>query len=155
MLGAHMAPTITVPLALLLAAFLVWMWIRVGRQDLPKPIRALRRSTIFLSLLALPGLVRGLSFLTPSIQNQQLQYVLTWTGVMAIVLLILLIACVDLLLVGRFERARAVGELSDLRWQVISEANQEELRQGRTPRVDADGAEAGGTGDRRPDDAAG
>jgi hypothetical protein len=130
LLGAHLAPSISVPIAVLLAAFLIWMWFRVGRQGLPKPIRALRRSSIFLSLLVLPGLVRGLSFLTPSVPGQQLQYVLTWTGVMAVVLLILLVACVDLLLVGRFERARAIGELRDLSWQVVSEAEREEMSSG-------------------------
>jgi hypothetical protein len=49
---------------------------------------------------------------------------------MALVLLILLIACIDLLLVGRLERARAIGELRDLSWQVVSEAEREEMSSG-------------------------
>lgn len=163
-LAAHVAASITVPAALIVAAGLVWMWIRVGRQDLPKTIRVLRRTTIALSLLALPGLVRGLSFVNPSQTNQQLQYVLTWTGVMVMVLLILLVACIDLLLVGKLERAKAIGEMADLRWQVIEHAQEEELHRRRTGSdEEGDGSdvserpEGGPIGDaaseKRPDDA--
>jgi ABC-type Fe3+ transport system permease subunit len=62
-------------------------------------------------LFMLPGLVRGLSFLDPKVD--QSQYIIAWTTTMLLVLALFVIACLDVLLTVADQRRRLNEEMID------------------------------------------
>jgi hypothetical protein len=109
--AVHIAPGITVPLAVVLAGGLVWLWLRLGRRGVPADRRRVRRISIALMLLTLPALVRGASFVDPEIDPRA--YLLTWTAVMLMIGLVLLTAGVDVAVSVRLHRIAMERELRD------------------------------------------
>lgn len=109
--SVHVDPRLTVPLAILLAAGLVWFWARLGRPQVPEQRRRVRRLSVFLMLLSLPAFVRGLSYLDREIPAHQPEYLIAWSIALLLALAILLTACVDILVSMRLHRREYEKEI--------------------------------------------
>jgi 4-amino-4-deoxy-L-arabinose transferase-like glycosyltransferase len=109
--AVHVDPRITMPIAILIAAGLMWFWYRLGRPEVPASRRRVRRVSVFLMLLSLPAFVRGLSFLDRSVPADQADYLLAWSIGLLLVLAVFLTACVDILVSMRLHRREYEKEI--------------------------------------------
>lgn len=105
----HLAPLFTVPPSLLAALVLLWLWMRVSRAEVPAGRRRVRRVSIALMLLALPPLVRGTSFIDPALRPRE--YLVTWSIVIVLVLLVLVTAAMDVAVSLRLHRELVEREM--------------------------------------------
>jgi hypothetical protein len=103
-------PRYTVPAAIVIAGIIGWYWWRLGRTSVPRSRRLIRRVSMVLVLLLLPGLVRGLSYVDADVDGQA--FVVTWSVTTLLVLLVLLVACIDALLTLGQERCAMERGLS-------------------------------------------
>jgi len=125
MLGSvHVQPSITVPLALALAAGLAWYWWRVGRRWKRAARRVVRRLSILLIALSLPALVRGLSFSNPFDEPQA--YLVTWTVATMLVLAVLAVGSLDAVLTYRVHRREYEEALHRVRRELTEGASPSE-----------------------------
>ncbi|MHC4775693.1 MAG: hypothetical protein ACYTBR_10570, partial [Planctomycetota bacterium] len=60
--AAHLSAALTVPVAVAVAVFSLWYWKRLGAADVPRSRRWIRRASMVVILIALPILVRAVSF---------------------------------------------------------------------------------------------
>jgi hypothetical protein len=97
-------PWITMPLAILIAAGLMWFWYRLGQPHVPASRRRVRRLSVFLMLLSLPAFVRGLSYLDLKAPADRHGFVLAWSIGLLLVLAVFLAACIDILVSMRLHR---------------------------------------------------
>ena len=111
---------ITIPLAIVLAAGIVWYWWYLGRPSVPRGRRVWRRVSMTLMLLSLPAFIRGLSYLDPAVDADKQQYIIAWSTAMLLVIVTFLTACVDIVVSMHIHR--------DQYEQEIAQAGQE-LRQ--------------------------
>jgi len=109
--AVHVAPAYTVPVAVLIAALLVWYWRTLGRPGVPPLRRRVRRISLGIMLLSLPNFVRGLSFLDPTVD--QAQYVVSWSASMVLILLIFATACADALVTVSLQRRQHEREIAE------------------------------------------
>ncbi|MBT8486581.1 MAG: hypothetical protein HKO59_08125 [Phycisphaerales bacterium] len=109
--AVHVHPVISVPVAIAAAVTLMWYWWRLGRPTVPAPRRRLRRVSLVLMIIALPTLVRGLSFVDPAIHKKA--YVLSWTFVLVMVGLIFVTALLDAFVSMHLHRRAYERELHD------------------------------------------
>jgi len=112
----HVDAWMTVPFAIVIAAGLLWYWIRLGADGVPLARRRVRRMSVFIMALSLPHFVRGLSYLDPVVN--QLEYVVAWSVGLLAILFVFLTACLDALLTVRMLRrdvqsaaGRAIDEI--------------------------------------------
>ncbi len=110
MIGAvHLQPPMTLVPAAAVASFLIWYWFRLGRPGVPPGRRRVRRLSMCFMFLTLAPLVRGLSFVDPAIEKRE--YLLTWTVILVLVLIVLLTAFLDVLVSLKVHRAQQAEEL--------------------------------------------
>jgi len=93
--AAHLHPAFTIAPAVVVGAWIVWYWFRLGREDVPHGRRRIRRFSIFLMMLSLPVLVRALSYIDPHLQPRE--YTSAWLVAMLLVLLVAFTAGLDVL----------------------------------------------------------
>ncbi|MHC4775824.1 MAG: hypothetical protein ACYTBR_11270 [Planctomycetota bacterium] len=113
MVAAHLPAALTVPIAVAVAVLILWYWRRLGAADVPKSRRRIRRASMAVILIALPILVRAISFL--DYKTQQGQYVVCWLLVLFCIGLVLLAAAIDvfdILRLSRLERRRTFLDAS-------------------------------------------
>jgi len=106
--AAHLSPALSIPVAAAVAVLILWYWRRLGAPDVPGSRRRIRRASIAVILIALPILVRALSFV--DYKTQQAQYVVCWLLVLFCIGLVLLAAAIDvfdILRLSRRERRRS------------------------------------------------
>ena len=104
---------ITVPVAGALAVALIWYFGRLGRADVPRERRWIRRASIVFALAALIPLVRGLTFVHP--HEDRAGFAVAWAFVLLAVVACLVLAVVDVLLTTR----RGVHEYRELRRETL------------------------------------
>lgn len=100
---------VAVVVALGLAAASAWYWRRLERSPIPEASRRLRRFSILLSMLLLPGLVWCSAIVDHRVDP--VGYVTGWVACMGILLLIVLTAVADVvgtMVLHRRERRRLV-----------------------------------------------
>ena len=108
----YMVPAwITVPIACIVGVALVWYFVRLGRADVPRERRWIRRISLVLVGAALLPLVRGLTFAHP--HEDRAAFAVAWASVLLLVLASLVLALVDVLLTAR----RGMSEFRALRRQ--------------------------------------
>lgn len=90
---------ISVPLAVAVGALLVWYFVRLGRADVPRGRRLVRRSSVVLALVALFPLVRALTFAHP--HEDRVGFAVAWSSVVFLLIICFLLAIVDVILVAR------------------------------------------------------
>ena len=88
---------ISVPMAVALAAVLVWYFVRLGRGDVPRGRRWLRRASVVLAIAGLAPLVRALTFAHP--HEDRVAFAVAWSSVLFVLVACLLLAVIDVLLV--------------------------------------------------------
>lgn len=104
---------ISVPVAVLLAVALVWYFLRLGRADVPRGRRWLRRASAVVALVGLGPLVRALTFAHP--HEDRVAFAVAWSSVLFVLVVCLLLAVVDVFLVTR----SGVREYRALRRQTL------------------------------------
>ncbi len=110
MIGSlHPSPLVTVPLAVLGAAWIALYWRQLGREETPPVRRRVRRVSIAVLLILLPLLVLGMSFLEPT--TQPVLFVTTWSLALLMVLVVILTALLDALISMRLHRAQLKEEV--------------------------------------------
>jgi hypothetical protein len=90
---------VSVPLALVAGALLVWYFVRLGKSDVPWGRRWLRRASVVLAIAGLIPLVRGLTFAHP--HEDRVGFAVAWSSVLFVMLACLVVAIVDVILVAR------------------------------------------------------
>lgn len=116
--SVHLSPIISLPMAALTLAWIVWYWMRLGRAHVPGSRRKLRRVSLAVMIALLPLLVAALSFLDPA--QHQRQYVMAWTGAMLLIAILIVLAGLDAINTMRIvqqqtheELREAAGELAE------------------------------------------
>lgn len=90
---------VSIPVALVLAGVLVWYFVRLGRPDVPRGRRWLRRSSVVLAVAGLAPLVRALTFAHP--HEDRLAFAVAWSTVLFVIVACLVLAVIDVILVTR------------------------------------------------------
>lgn len=100
-LGAwHMVPSWeTVPVAVVVLAALAWYFIRLGRADVPRGRRILRRVSIVFVTGAVVSLVAGLTFIHP--HEDRVGFAIAWLAVSVSVIVCAVLAALDVVLTTR------------------------------------------------------
>jgi hypothetical protein len=89
---------VSVPAAVAVGALLVWYFVRLGRADVPRGRRLVRRSSVVLALLAIIPLVRALTFAHP--HEDRVAFAVAWSSVLLVIVLCFVLAIVDVILVA-------------------------------------------------------
>ena len=109
-----MAPWwITVPVACAVGAVAVWYFVRLGRPDVPRERRWVRRISLVFVMAALIPLVRGLTFAHP--HEDRSAFAVAWAMVLMLVLSSLVLAIVDVMLTAR----RGLQDYRELRREML------------------------------------
>lgn len=116
--AVHIDPRLTGPVAILLAGYLVWYWMRLGRDDVPASRRRLRRLSISFMLLALPNFVAGLSYIDANVNGAA--YIVSWSLSILLMVIIFFTACADYLLTMHLHRQAYLADV--MRKRARSEA---------------------------------
>ena len=96
----YMVPAwITVPVACIAGVAIVWYFVRLGRPDVPRERRWVRRISLVLVGAALIPLVRGLTFAHP--HEDRSAFAIAWAMVLLLVVASLVLAVVDVMLTAR------------------------------------------------------
>ena len=129
----HILPSISIPVAIVLAVLIVWYSWRLGSDHVPPSRRKIRRMTLLLMLVTLPILVRALSYLDPSIEPTQ--YVVSWLIILVAMMILVIFAAIDIFLTAN---AHARQQEANIRRDAPSlfKALQSEIEQG--PKGDRD-----------------
>jgi len=104
---------VTVPPALVVGATLVWYFVRLGRAEVPRERRWIRRASIVFAGASLAPLVRGLTFAHP--HEDRVGFAVAWSAVLFTLMPCLLLALVDVFLTTR----RGLREFQELRRETL------------------------------------
>jgi len=132
--AVHFSPLLSLPIACVLAAVLVWYWIQLSDKDVPRSRRLIRRTSLIMSFAALATATVGVSFVDS--KTQQTAYVMTWAIVILFILLIMIIAVVDIFNSVRLQReyhARLAIDAAAELHRTIKHAEKQPM----PPRIDA------------------
>ncbi|TVQ52063.1 MAG: hypothetical protein EA377_11095 [Phycisphaerales bacterium] len=102
-------PAITVPITIVIALALMWYWMRLGRPEVPNTRRTIRRFTILIALITLPIVLNALSIINP--QTSPRQFMIAWTVVVLLMIVLMLIAIVDMMNNFRIHHRQLEGDL--------------------------------------------
>ncbi len=102
-LAVHMPAAVTIPLALVVAGWIMWYWHRLAAPEVPESRRRIRRASLIVMLVSQPILVQALSFTNPHDTNPTV-YVIAWLLVIFLVGLVLVTAGLDVLNTMRLQR---------------------------------------------------
>lgn len=89
----HVAPAVTIPVAVVLAVAMIAYLRRLAAADVPRWRRALRQSTMVLGLLMLPLLVEGFSLIDPDVTPRP--YALVWLASGFLLFVIVVLTAID------------------------------------------------------------
>jgi hypothetical protein len=104
---------VTVPPALVVGATLVWYFVRLGRAEVPRERRWIRRASIVFAGASIAPLVRGLTFVHP--HEDRVGFAVAWSAVLFTLMPCLLLALVDVFLTTR----RGLREFQELRRETL------------------------------------
>jgi len=96
----HMVPWfVSVPVAMVVIAALAWYFMRLGRPEVPRSRRMLRRLSIAFVASATASLVIGLTFIHP--HENRVGFALAWLAVSVSVIACAVLAAVDVVVTTR------------------------------------------------------
>lgn len=110
-LAVHLPAAVTIPLALVVAGWIMWYWHRLAAPEVPDSRRRIRRASIIVMSLSLPIFVRALSFIDP--ETSRWEYVIAWLLVLFALGLVVVTAGLDMINTVRMQRKadrQRVGE---------------------------------------------
>lgn len=90
----HVAPAVTIPVAVVLAVAMIVYLRRLAAADVPRWRRALRQSSMVLGLLMLPLLVEGFSLIDPDVTPRP--YALVWLASGFLLFVIVVLTAIDM-----------------------------------------------------------
>ena len=89
----HLPAGVSIPVAVVLAIWMLSYWKRLGGSSIPDSRRRIRRASLAVMLSSLPVTVQALSFL--DFQVQPNQYAITWLLIVFLLGLVLMTAALD------------------------------------------------------------
>ena len=101
-LAVHLPAAVTIPLALVVAGWIMWYWHRLAAPEVPDSRRRIRRASLIVMLVSQPILVQALSFANSD--TNPTAYVIAWLLVIFLVGLVLVTAGLDVLNTMRLQR---------------------------------------------------
>lgn len=104
---------ISLPAAGVIGAIAVWYFLRLGRAEVPRERRWIRRISLVLVIASLFPLVRALTFAHP--HEDRSAFAVAWASVLMLVLASLVLAVVDVILTAR----RGLYEFRELRRETL------------------------------------
>ncbi len=131
-LAVHLPAAVTIPLALVVAGWIMWYWHRLAAPEVPDSRRRIRRASLIVMLVSQPILVQALSFANPHDTNPT-AYVIAWLLVIFLVGLVLVTAGLDVLNTMRLQREQRrdrVIQAAVTRAEAAKTARQAKLVQG-------------------------
>ena len=90
---------LSLPVAIAMGALLVWYFVRLGRPEVPRSRRIVRRMSIVCALAGLPALVRALTFVHP--HEDRAGWALAWSVTLLALVAWATLAVVDVILTLR------------------------------------------------------
>ncbi len=90
---AHLPAGVSIPVAVVLAVWMLSYWKRLGDPSFPDSRRRIRRASLAVMLSSLPVSVQALSFL--DFQVQPNQYAITWLLIVFLLGLVFVTAALD------------------------------------------------------------
>ena len=109
--AVHLSLLLTAPIGTAAVAFLVWCWVRQGRNQSPRSRVQIRRIATVLMIMTVPLLVLGVSVHDPAVNQRG--YILTWTATMGMILLIVFFAIADVINNMRLHHHRLSRQIAD------------------------------------------
>jgi hypothetical protein len=103
-----MSPELGVSIGVLLALASAWYWQRLGREDVERSTRAIRRASLVLGLIAVFVLVRSASFVDSEVSPSA--YISAWLTALGLVFLVVVLVSVDVFNSIRMHRRFAEQE---------------------------------------------
>lgn len=91
--AVHVHPVVSMLLACVVCAILVWYWHRLGGDEVPESRRRIRRASLVVMFASLPVMVRALSFVD---EQTPVDYIVSWAMILVLLLLVVLTAFIDL-----------------------------------------------------------
>jgi len=95
LLETDLPPRVALPAAAMLAGLCLWYWRRLGREGVPESRRRIRRFSLLLILITLPGLVWCSSLVDHRVDPRG--YVVGWLCCLMLLAMIVLTAVADVL----------------------------------------------------------
>lgn len=136
--AVHIPPVYSIPPAILVAAAVVWYWLRLGRADVPVSRRRIRRTSLAIMFVSLPVFVAALSVIDWNVRGSA--YVITWSVALLCLLLIIVTAIMDALNNVRLLRAMQQEELLNAAVLMVRSAQQQQEAEQRERQVHSEGA---------------
>lgn len=144
-------PAITVPITIVIALALMWYWMRLGRPEVPNTRRTIRRFTILIALITLPIVLNALSIINP--QTSPRQFMIAWTVVVLLMIVLMLIAIVDMMNNFRIHHRQLEGDLRNAAEdfaEAVRRRQQEHQERGAGEESDGENAETPTENDEEP-----
>lgn len=111
---------LTIPIAALLAVAILWYWIALDKPNVAASRRRIRRASMVVLLVSLPVFVQALSF--SNHQNNPSQYVIIWTMVLLLLVLLIITAIADALNTMKLHRDKQIQEMSKAAADMLTKA---------------------------------
>jgi len=136
MLAALVHPAITIPAAAAAVALIAWYWLRLSAPDVPDTRRRLRRASMAVMVVFIFVSVGAMSFVNR--QTNQSQFVVVWSIAIALLLIVVFIAFLDVLNNLRIHRRIAAAAAAEARARLTQAALEARQRrdQGRGGRAE-------------------
>jgi len=115
-LAVHLPPTVTLPVALGFALWIMWYWKRLDDPNVDAKRRRIRRASIMVMFVALIPLVRALSFVDH--QTDPTGYVISWLLVTFAIGLVVVTAILDTLNTVRMHHEEQIEEAADASYEL-------------------------------------
>ena len=115
-LAVHLPPTVTLPVALGFALWVMWYWKRLDDPKVDAKRRRIRRASIMAMFVALIPFVRALSFVDH--QSDPTGYVISWLLVTFAIGLVVVTAILDTLNTVRMHHQEQIEEAADASYEL-------------------------------------
>ena len=100
-------PAVSLLIGVVLVLLAAWYWQRLGRDEVDRSTRAIRRGSLVLCVLAIFALVRAASFIDSEVNPRV--YMIAWLSALGLIFLVVMVMAVDILNSFRLHR-RALQE---------------------------------------------
>lgn len=125
MIVAALLPwALTVPIAIVFGIAILWYWIALDKPDVPASRRRIRRASMIVLLVSLPVFVRVLSFI--SHQSNPSQFVIIWSMLLLLVLLLVITAIADVVNTMKIHREQQLQEMAKAAADMLARAREDD-----------------------------
>ena len=125
MIVAALLPwVLTVPIATVGAICVLWYWIALEKPSVPPSRRRIRRVSMIVMLVSLPVLVQALSF--SNHQSNPNQFVVTWSMVLFLLMLVMITAIVDAVNTTKIHREQQLQEMAKAAADMLAKAREDD-----------------------------